>query len=288
MTLREYLEIWLQTYVEPFRRPHTVECYERAIASLPCELANTELTLLDSLHIQHAINTQARSTPRAAQLTFATLHVALAKAVRLRMLPYSPMDACDKPAHEPKRTAILTVQQLQAYQQAARESDCWPLLLLMSACGLRRGEALGVCWTDINGGVLTVRHQRMREQGRYELCPLKSKASNRVLKLADPIKAELYSWPVRGLRGFVVDTTPEHLANEHAAAIRRAKLPHITPHGLRHSMATALVATGTPIKVMQAILGHSDYSLTADLYADHMQDAGYTAPELARMCRMMM
>lgn len=216
------------------------------------------------------------------------LHVALVKAVRLRLIPYSPMDACDKPAHESKRTDILTPAQLRAYQAAARNSDCWPLLMLMSCCGLRRGEALGVCWTDIVGGVLHVQHQRMRNAGRYDLCPLKSRASKRALMLAEPIRAELYAWPVRELRGYVVDTTPEHLAREHARAIERGGLPHITPHGLRHSMATALVATGTPIKVMQAILGHSDYSLTADLYADHMQDAGYTAPELARMCELIM
>jgi len=160
--------------------------------------------------------------------------------------------------------------------------------MLMATLGLRRGEALGVCWTDISGGVLRVQHQRMRNNGHYELCTLKSKASNRSLTLAEPIRAELCAWPVRGLRGFLVDTTPEHLAREHANAIKRAKLPHVTPHGLRHSMATAMVATGTPIKVMQAILGHSDYSLTADLYADHMQDAGYTAQELARMCKMIL
>lgn len=286
MTLREYLDIWLQTYVVPFRRPNTVACYRRAIASLPADLGNVELPQLDSLHLQCAINTQAIELPRAAQLTYATLHAALARAVRLRLLPYSPMDGCDKPQHAPKRTDILTPHQLHEYQREARRSDCWPLLMLMANMGLRRGEALGARWEDIHGGVLQIQHQRMRNAGSYELCPLKSRASNRALQLPEPIIAELYAWPVRGLRGYLCDVTPEHLAREHDSAITRAALPHVTLHGLRHSMATALVATGTPIKVMQAILGHSDYALTADLYADHLQDAGYTAGELARMCKM--
>jgi len=226
--------------------------------------------------------------PRAAQLTFATLHVALAKAVKLRMLPYSPMDGCDKPVHAPERTDILTRQQLHAYHVEARKSDCWPLLLLLLTLGLRRGEALGVCWTDINGGVLRVQHQRLRDNKQYKLCPLKSRASNRALQLPAPVQLELYDWPVRGLQGYVVDTTPEHLTAEHNAAIARAGLPRVTLHGLRHSMATALAATGTPIKVLQAILGHSTYKLTADLYADHLQGADYTATDLARLCEMVL
>lgn len=66
MTLSEYLAIWLQTYVEPFRRPNTIACYERAIASLPDDLAETELVQLDSLRLQHAINTQAQHAQSCA------------------------------------------------------------------------------------------------------------------------------------------------------------------------------------------------------------------------------
>jgi integrase len=45
-------------------------------------------------------------------------------------------------------------------------------------------------------------------------------------------------------------------------------LPHITLHGLRHSSATLLLSMGVPLKVIQEILGHSSYSITADIYTD--------------------
>ncbi len=288
MTMREYTDLWLQTYEIPFRKPSTVACYKRAIASLPESILSAEMAEIESLHLQCAINTQAMSYPRAAQLTYATLHVSMARAVQLHLLVNNPMDNCEKPHHEAQRTRILHQQQLQEYQAEARKSDCWPLLMLIAALGLRRSEALGVCWSDITDGVLHVQHQRLRTNGKYELTALKSKTSDRYLKLAPPLQDELNKWPMRTMTGYIADVTPEHLTRVHNKAIRNAELPHVTLHGLRHSMATALVATGTPIKILQAILGHSTYKVTADLYANHVQDAQYTAEDLERMCRLIL
>ncbi len=282
MTLSEYLNEWIEIYVEPFRRPNTIDCYRRSITYLPSELASKPLEQIDGLSLQKAINRQAAEHPRTAQLTYATLHAALARAVRLRMLPYSPMDGCDKPQHTPKQTAILTVKQMQNYLQAARDSDVWPLLLLIATLGLRRGEALGLRWVDIDGETLHVKYQRIDGQ----LAPLKSRASNRRLKLPPALTMELMLWPRSG--DYIVDTWPKHLYNMHVNVLQAAGLPHVTLHGLRHSMATASVADGTPIKVLQAILGHSTYKLTADLYADHLTDAAYTANSIAHVCKMVL
>jgi integrase len=282
MTLSDYLAEWLETYVTPFRRPNTIACYRRCIAGLPSALAAVELAQLDGLRLQRAINTQAAQHERTAQLTYAVLHAAMARAVRLRLLTYSPMDGCDKPRHTPERAAILDRAQITAYLAAARHSDTWPLLMLITTLGLRRGEALGLRWVDLQGGVLHVQHQRIGG----ELAPLKSAASNRRLTLPNALQMELMMWPHSG--AYIVDTWPKHLYAEHYKAVQAAGLPHVTLHGLRHSYATASVACATPIKVLQAILGHSTYKLTADLYADHVADAAYTAPSIAYVCDMVL
>ena len=282
MTLSDYLQDWLDTYVVPFRRPNTIACYRRCMESLPSALAALELDQLDGLRLQRTINTQATQHERTAQLTYAVLHAALARAVRLRLLTYSPMDACDKPRHTPRQASILDATQIAAYLMAARHSDVWPLLLLITTLGLRRGEALGLQWADINGDVLHVQHQRIGG----ELAPLKTAASNRRMTLPGALQVELMMWPHGG--AYLVDTWPKHLYAEHYRALQVASLPHVTLHGLRHSYATASVAAGTPIKVLQAILGHSTYKLTADLYADHVADAAYTAPSIAHVCDMVL
>lgn len=284
-----YLTRWLDAFVLPIRAPSTVACYRRAIAALPSCVLDCELDHLDGLLLQEVINAKARVHPRAAQLIFAMLHAALAKAVRLHYLPASPLDACEKPRHLPAKAAVLTAPQLSAYLMAARNTRAWPLLLLMATCGLRRGEALGLQWSDIdaNSGLLHVRRQRLRIDGSYLARPLKSAASLRDLPLPAPVLSELAAFHsgqgVRALAGWIVDLSPEGLARAHASVLTAAELPHVTLHGLRHSMATIAVDAGCPVRVLQSILGHSRYTLTADLYAAHLGAAQF-APHMANVC----
>ena len=284
-----YLTRWLDAFVLPIRAPSTVACYRRAIAALPSCVLDAELDHLDGLLLQEVINAKARVHPRAAQLIFAMLHAALSKAVRLHYLPASPLDACEKPRHLPAKAAVLTAPQLSAYLMAARRCRAWPLLLLMATCGLRRGEALGLQWSDIdaNSGILHVRRQRLRIDGSYLARPLKSAASLRDLPLPAPVLSELAAFHsaqgVRALGGWFVDLSPEGLARAHASVLTAAGLPHVTLHGLRHSMATIAVGAGCPVRVLQSILGHSRYTLTADLYAAHLGAAQF-APHMANVC----
>ena len=279
-----YLTRWLDAFVLPIRAPSTVACYRRAIAALPSCVLDCELNQLDGLLLQEVINAKARVHPRAAQLIFAMLHAALSKAVRLHYLPASPLDACEKPRHLPAKAAVLTAPQLSAYLMAARNTRAWPLLLLMATCGLRRGEALGLQWSDIdaNSGLLHVRRQRLRIDGSYLARPLKSAASLRDLPLPAPVLSELAAFH-SALGGWIVDLSPEGLARAHASVLTAAELPHVTLHGLRHSMATIAVDAGCPVRVLQSILGHTRYTLTADLYAAHLGAAQF-APHMANVC----
>ena len=289
MQVGDYLAQYVDAFVRPFRAPNTVHCYRRAFQSLPAAVLNADLHQLTGLQLQAAINAQARRHARAAQLTFACLSAAMKKAVQLGMLDRSPMQGCIKPVHQPAKAAVLTPMQLGAYIDAAREERAFPLLLLMACCGLRRGEALGLRWcnVDLVGGTLRIDQQRMRVNHGYQLRPLKSAASRRVLPLASPIADELRMITVRSISGFVVDMSPEALAKAHNRVLDRAHLPHVTPHGLRHSMATAAAAQGCPMKILQGILGHSKYELTANLYADHLTADAY-APHMATLAAVLM
>lgn len=277
MQFGEYLDLWLDTYVIPKKAPNTAACYRRAVAALPDRLLSMDLEQLNGLHIQAALNRKEAKHPRAAQLMYATLSCAMSRAVKLRLIQYSPMDGVDKPAHKPKKTATLTAEQLRRYLIAARDSDHYPLLLLMAVCGLRRGEALGATWAAIDGDELHICQQRQKQAGKLVTRPLKSSSSNRVIPLPPAVLEELRAWPHRSLAGWICDSTPDRLYKAHLRVIEWAGLPKIPPHGLRHSMATAMAEDGTPIKILQGILGHSHYQLTADLYADHIRSDAYRA-----------
>lgn len=287
MQVSEYLITWLSTFVVPFRAANTAACYRRAIRALPPAVLASELDQLNGLQLQAALNAQAAAHPRAAQLTYAMLHASLGKAVELGLILRSPLAGCIKPQHSAQRAAVLSVEQLACYVAAARKQPAYPLLLLMATCGLRRSEALGLMWQDIAADQIHVRRQRLRIDREYRTAPLKSAAACRVLPLAAPIRRELDAVRVRSLAGWVCDVSPETLRKQHRAALAAAQLPPITLHGLRHSMATAAAADGCPIKVLQGILGHARYQLTADLYANHLQPENY-APSMASLAAAVM
>lgn len=62
--------------------------------------------------------------------------------------------------------------------------------------------------------------------------------------------------------------------------VARVYLPAVTLHGLRHSVASAAVLSGVPVKSVQGWLGHASYAITADLYANHLPDVSSACERL--------
>ena len=60
---------------------------------------------------------------------------------------------------------------------------------------------------------------------------------------------------------------PKRISKAFGRAAERAGLPHLSPHGLRHSFATVALEGGVLTKVVSDVLGHSSASITADLYS---------------------
>lgn len=278
MLMAEWLEKWYNTYVDGNEySPSTCAMYRRSINALSDWLGKMDLCAVTPLEIYRHIKTRAREFPRAAQLDRIMLTRALLVAVKcgLRQPIVLDEDTCPTPRHVAKKQDVLTAPQLALYMRTApgvaRQSAA---ALLMCAAGLRRGESLGMTWDciDLKNGVMHVRQQRQRVGGAYVARRLKTDASERTVCLS-PALASLLKVMPRQLGGWVTDVTPERLQREHVAVIRAAGLPHVTLHGLRHSIATIAAASGMPLKLLQVELGHSSYKITADLYADHVQDS---------------
>lgn len=297
MTLGIWLDSWYNLYVLPDSRraQSTKAAYGRALASIPSAVRAIELSALSGIDLQVLIRGacdrwEIRSVsgftdsasfsgppcgfaggPRAAQLLLITLRQALRIAVKLGYCSPSVIDpdVVVMPEHKPRQATVLRPDQLREYLHAAAQSEVYPLCLF-AACGLRRGEALGVRWEDIDraSGVLTIRRQRLRINREYQTLPLKSASSYRALVLPPSVLDALDSWP-RSFSGWVCDCTPERWNKVHKRILQIAGLPACTIHGLRHTFAT-IAAHQMPIKAVQQALGHSNFKLTADLYAAHL------------------
>ena len=170
----------------------------------------------------------------------------------------------------------LPVEQLTSFLREAKESGVYEMYYIDLATGLRRGELLGLKWEDIDleRGDLRVKRQLARINGEIVEAPLKTKNAYRTLPLgADAIdilkaqKKKVGSSPW----GFPSPTggpmSPDSVLHMLHRVLKRAGLPKVRFHDLRHTFATLALQNGVDIKTVSGMLGHFSAGFTLDTYA---------------------
>lgn len=279
MTLGEWLQTWYDLYIRPSKlAENTKKMYNRAADRVPPNLLEKPLQELTVFDLRRWLLQVAETTPRAAQLDRVMLRRALAMAYKAGYASSSLYDAELLPDidHQPRKAQVLDAGQLRAYFDAACAKP-ERIALAFMACGLRRSEALGVRWEaiDLASGTLSVVGQR--RQGESDLSPCKTAASVRVIELPEQLIRALRRIPRPINGGWVCPLSHRQVYRLHQRLLLDAGLPSVTLHGLRHSFATAAVCCGVPIKVLQCALGHANYQITADLYADHLPEVSHVS-----------
>ena len=165
------------------------------------------------------------------------------------------------------------------------------LFIVMLSTGLRRGEALGLRWDDVDlrKRVVVVRRQLRRIGGQLITREVKGRKSGRSVDLPAPVVQLLKDHRTaqaaartgsNGLweeSGFVFTTQygsaldPRNVHRDFQTICMKAKLGKWHPHELRHSAASLMLAEGVPLQVVSDILGHSSIRITADVYGHVLQ-----------------
>lgn len=180
----------------------------------------------------------------------------------------------------------LTPESVREILDAASGSRYEPVLRLISATGLRRGEAIGLEWSDIQfeKKLMRVRFTVSRVQGQLIKTSPKTANSRREIPLSDGVIQLLKThrknqiterlmagdkWQDNGLvfsteLGGLID--PRNLLRAFTKAAQTTGLENVGLHTLRHSAATAMLNVGVPMHVVSRILGHSSISITVDTY----------------------
>lgn len=269
MTLEAYLYEWVELRA-PGLRPRTIESYMSLIRlHIVPAIGHRKLTKVKPKHIARMLQgIIVAGHTRTAELCYVVLRAALRSAVEMRRIDWSPVTAVSRPQHIPAEATAWTRAQTRAYCEAIvgdRHQIAW---LLAVGMGLRRGEICGLRWSDIDlrARVLHVRNQRQRlDDGRMIDAAPKSRAGTRKLPIPRMIYDVLrrnYQWG----EGYVEPITPSGLDAAHRRLLRRLDLPYIRLHDLRHTMATNAVRNGAIMRMLAAVLGHSDPALTARVY----------------------
>lgn len=183
---------------------------------------------------------------------------------------------------------------LGRFLDAAEEDRLYPLYCLIAYCALRRGEAVGIRWADIDldARAASIINQIIQVGWKAEQSEPKSDASFAFVRIDDVSigaleawhrvqDAERKEWATAWAGTGLVFTREDGSAYHPAYVTSRferiafaAGLPPVRLHDLRHGAATLALAAGADIKAVSSLLRHSSIQITADIYADVL-------PELA-------
>ncbi|MEV0623567.1 site-specific integrase [Nonomuraea sp. NPDC050404] len=203
--------------------------------------------------------------------------------------------------------AVWTLDQLVDFLNIVRDDRLFALWWLVALRGLRRGEAAGLRWMDldVDRRELTISRQLVGTEEGVQALPPKSTASQRTIALDSETLRLLREqeraqrrrlgpdWLVAGPIFCQPDGSalrPDYLSYRFHKLVVASGLPPIRLHDLRHGAATLALASGADLRVVQGLLGHTSIVLTADVYTSvlpqlYHESARATAQMVLRAAR---
>jgi integrase len=295
----EYLDYWLPDVRETVRQ-RSWERYEQiARVHIKPALGRVKLKSLSPTHVRglYREKLDAGLSRRTVQYIHTTLHKALKDAVSDGLIPRNVTEGIRPPRPKKKEITPLNPEQARALLAAAHDDRFEALYVLAVHCGLREGELLGLKWDDVDleTDMLRVRRTLSETRTGYIFEPPKN-GKGRSIKLTRAASEALSSHLERQLgeidssgddyqdQGLIFPSrkgTPMNARNLTARSfkplLKRAGLPDIRLHDLRHTCATLMLCEGVHIKLVQELLGHATISITLDTYSHLLPSMGNEA-----------
>jgi integrase len=310
LKIGEYLERWLNDSVRNSVKQRTFENYSYVVRShLIPAVGHMKVKTLTPTHVQGLYRSKldAGLSPRTVQLIHTTLHKALKQAVRWGLVHRNATEGVEapRPAKNPRKEMHpLSPGQARNLLEAARGERLEALYVLAITAGLRQGELFGLRWQDVDleNGTLSVRQQLVRTKGDgLQFATPKSAKGRRSVRLTSKAVQALKDhheeqleqkqrlaglWKDTGLVFTSSVGTPLDPSNftyhTFQPFLKRAELPKIRFHDLRHTCATLLLGRNVNPKIVQEMLGHANISETMDTYSHvlpAMQETAVSAIE---------
>jgi integrase len=206
------------------------------------------------------------------------LHRAFKDAVKNGEMKRNVCDLVDAPSPEKPKLNIYTEDKFNLLIDAMQGTKWEVPILLAGMCGLRRGEVLGLKWSDIDTekGTLSVKQTAVVANKEIIIKSPKSETSSRTIKIPDAILPVLKSkkgigYVVTGGKGLL----PMHggtFSKRFAEFLALNNLEHIRFHDLRHFNATMMLKYGVSDVEAAYRLGHSDPSVTKRIYQHVLEE----------------
>ena len=289
LELREFLSNWLEDEHKHHIAHSTFKRYQSlSNFHINPTIGSIELRKLTASHINLMITVMREKgqSPRSQQQARALLSVALQDAERKEYILINPVKKVRIPINRVKEIDPLGIEDVKRLLETYSGSFMSARLHIALLGGLRQGEALGLRWQDIdlNSGILEVRNQIQKIEGRLQLTGLKTDRSRRsvaltaasleALKKHQEIVQKMSkscgsSWQENDLVFPYFDGTPHPATpdyNNWKRCLRLCGIKSRRLHDARHTAATLMYAQGVGIEVISRALGHSSSAITSKLY----------------------
>jgi len=250
---------------------------------------------LDALYADLLSARGAGKSPAVVHHVHRTLRSALNTAMKRRLIQWNPALQVELPEHRAARTTIWEPAHIARFLDGSREHRLSALFHLMVFTGMRRGEAIGLHWADVDldRSQISIRWQVTDPGDGPRLTSPKTAAGVRTVPIdrasVDVLRrhrgaqeAERASWGSAWTDNGLVFTRengdllrPDGITHLFGQLLQRVDVPRIRLHDLRHTHASLALAAGVDVKVVSDRLGHSTTHITANLYT-------HVVPALAR------
>ncbi|MGH3019167.1 MAG: tyrosine-type recombinase/integrase [Gaiellaceae bacterium] len=304
-TLGEYLAEWLDGLAVQGLRNSTRLSYDinlrtlvlPRIGAVPLQkLTPATLTALYSELLERGRKNGGPLSLRTVRYVHTIVKKALRDAVDAGLLMRNPADRAKPPSARAARSNAMrtwTSEQLASFLHHVRGERLYAAFLLGASTGLRRGELLGLRWRDLDleARQLSVRQTLIAPHNRLEFSEPKTERGRRQVELDVATVDALREHRKRQLAERLAfgpgyedehdlvfreaDGRPVHpstFSSAFLAQTKRAGLPRIRLHDLRHTHVTLLRRIGVPVEVVSKRVGHSSPSITSDIYSHVGED----------------
>ncbi len=273
MLLSEWLTLWLES--ETDIKESTRQLYRRHLANhiIP-KLGKVQLKRLGTEMIQDFVDSLDLSAS-TVKLIFNILESGL-KCAEKKELMSNIYSNVKLPKVYRSHVEILTSNEQRKLESVLLDKNDIGILISLYT-GIRIGELCALRWQDVDleNRVIHIKGTQIRSDGKLIITPPKSNASVRIIPIPDClfraiIKHNRDSDFVISNNGHAVDV---RVYRRHfKALLRKAGLPDIKYHALRHTFSTRALEVGMDYKTLSEILGHASVSITMDLYVHSLDE----------------
>ncbi|MGW6290250.1 site-specific integrase [Streptomyces sp. NPDC055107] len=290
--LSEWLPYWLEEFVRDDRKKTTYAKYETHVRRyLIPHIGAKRLETLGGADVRRMLAAvTAQASAATAKESHRVLRSAITAACREELITRNVVKLVPAPRVESRELKPWNLEETTTFLEAARKDPLYAAFVLAVALGLRRGEVLGLRWSDIDleRRTLTVRNQIQRVQKELYADSTKNRRTRAIpvpLMCVAPLRWQrLRQTKQRSDAGqawhesdYVFTTKtgrtiePRNLSRSFERITEDAGLRRIRLHDARHGCATLLFAAGVPARVVMEILGHSQIAVTMNIYT-HVSD----------------